>query len=197
MITNHWFSVPVSHGYNKPLAESLVPIATEILADSNSMHSGLSRMAGERSKITLNQTNSRLDKRLDRVNLYFYNLCKKYLGIYGYDPNISLENSNLYFNDIGYGGHQATHMHNKSPVGGVFYLDVEDNSSDLKLEAPNEYMNYTFGDRLKTINISNIPQATYSPGNGMYVIFPGWLKHCVPTNYTKKRLALTFVYYYL
>jgi len=197
MKTDSIFSIPLSYGYNKELASSLITVGTEVLSNRQNLHQGFSGLAGENAKITLNQTNSRLDKRLEAANKYFCDLCKNYLINYGYSADISEERSSLFFNDVGYGGYHPSHFHSKSPVGGVFYIDVEDTSSDLILHSPNDIMTYSFGERSITPTNYNTPQVNFKPENGKYVIFPGWLKHSTAINYTKKRLTLTFVYYYL
>jgi uncharacterized protein (TIGR02466 family) len=197
MKTDNLFSVPISYGYNKELATSLVSIGAEVLNSKQNIHVRYSELAGENARITLNQTNSRLDKRLKAANNYFCDMCKEYLTIYGYNTDISEERSSLFFNDVGYGGHHPSHIHTNSPVGGVFYVDVDTNSSDLLLTSPNDIMNYTFGKKLVTQTNYNTPQVNFKPENGKFIIFPGWLKHSTAINYTKKRLTLTFVYYYI
>ena len=196
MIIEDWFPTPIAHLSDMDLTIKALPVAIDILSKEENINQDLSATIGVNSKITLNKTNVSNDLRLKEVNEKLCNYCKEFLIATGYKPDISPSKSNLYFNNLDYGGSQVAHQHTSSPVTGVMYLDIDDNSAPLNISSPLQIIEFAFDTKRSNNTRYNSSYVTYKPEQGRILIFPGWASHFVTTNYTKNRLVLTFIYYY-
>ena len=197
MIIEKWFPTPIGYLLDPELAQEALPIANDVLSKRENLNTEYASTVGLESRITLNKTNSAYDIRLKSVNEKLCNYSKLFLKQNGYSTDISVENSKIYFNDLKYGGTQLNHIHENCPVTGVVYLDVDNNSSPLKINNPLQLSEFAFRSRVDILNDITSSDVTHQAETGKIVIFPGWVTHCVPVNYTNKRIVLTFLYYYL
>lgn len=197
MITiNEFFPVSVMQFEDTELADLARTVTDKVLEEKRLNNKELSARAGPNASITLNKSDLRGNTVLRTISAALCEYCKTYLKHVGMSDAIHPEKVSLYVNNLGLYGSQETHMHCSSPVTGVLYVDIDPGSSPLVIENPNFLNHFTFEKFVLEHKLINQGLVTFSPANGRGVIFPGWLKHYVNTNYTEKRVVLTFVYYY-
>lgn len=196
MIIEDWFPTPIGYLYDYDLARELLPVARDTLNNSINLNEQYSKSTGVNSRITLNKTNSAKDPRLENANKKLCEYSRSFLSTTGYQNNLSTETSNLYFNNLSYGGSQPLHIHELSPVTGVMYLETDQDSSPTVFTTPLDVANFTFAATKTHATKYNASDVYFLPEPGKILMFPGWLKHHVPVNYTNVRVVLTFIYYY-
>jgi len=196
MIIEKWFPTPIGYLFDLELAQEALPLAEEVLSSEENLNKELSSKYGPQSRITLNKTDSAQDVRLRNINTKLCNYSKRFLKENGYNSDISIENSKIYFNNLKYGGSQLSHQHENCPVTGIVYLNVDDNSAPLRISTPLLISDFVFRSKVEVHNEITTSVVSHKAETGKVIIFPGWVTHSVPTNYTDNRIVLTFLYYY-
>lgn len=85
------------------------------------------------------------------------------------------------------------HNHPGSMVSGVIYVNVDEDSSQLFFDNPNEILHYTWWKGVGWTDY-NCEYSTIEPKNGDLIMFPSWLKHgsMDQENKTKDRTIISF-----
>jgi len=97
----------------------------------------------------------------------------------------------LWANDVPPGGFTPAHTHIPVPLGGVFYVEADEDMGNLFLEDPLEttrgQMPYDHAFR------PYLPVEEIKVETGKLIMFPGWLRHHVRSNMSKNnRLIIGF-----
>ena len=113
-----------------------------------------------------------------------------------YSSTIGLRNqkiSNSWFNIQQKGSVLKTHLHANSVLSGALYVNVDENSTKLYFNNPNNFIKY-FEYYHDSLTDYNFEYFYISPNIGDLVIFPSWLEHGSngDTNNTVDRTVLSF-----
>jgi len=109
--------------------------------------------------------------------------------------NKQLYLDNMWININEYKDSNKPHMHPKSVLSGVFYLNVHNDTGTLKFYNPlSELIDYVLNDNLNKYMPENCCTWTVIPNRSMLLLFPSWLQHSVEPNLNKniKRISISF-----
>lgn len=94
----------------------------------------------------------------------------------------------------GYKDTNAWHTHPKSVISGVFYVDANEKSGNLKFFNP--YINEIsreWADHIKNFNPMNDVDTEIMPRSGLLILFPSFLPHSVNPNLSEEeRISISF-----
>tara|TARA_B100001989_G_scaffold55045_1_gene36325 strand:- start:734 stop:1309 length:576 start_codon:yes stop_codon:yes gene_type:complete len=85
------------------------------------------------------------------------------------------------------------HNHPGSILSAVLYINVDEHSSPLIFNTPDEVKGYTWW-QCMSVTDYNVGYSSFTPENGDLFVFPGWLKHGSDNslNNTKDRTIISF-----
>lgn len=69
--------------------------------------------------------------------------------------------------------HTPRHEHGAADISGVYYINVEDDDSEIYFSTPVKQCQSS-----KLFSATH-PDVSMKPTNGMFILFPGWLEHGV------------------
>ena len=94
----------------------------------------------------------------------------------------------------GYKDSNIWHIHPRCALSGVFYIDADEKSGNLRFYHP--YINdisREWGDHIKNLNSMNDIATQIEPRSGLLVLFPSFLPHSVNPNLSdKERISISF-----
>ena len=133
-------------------------------------------------------------KEIDKISPGFSNRLENKIS--EYSSTIGLRNqkiSNSWFNIQQKGSVLKTHLHANSVLSGALYVNVDENSTKLYFNNPNNFIKY-FEYYYDSLTDYNFEYFYISPNIGDLVIFPSWLEHGSngDTNNTVDRTVLSF-----
>jgi uncharacterized protein (TIGR02466 family) len=125
---------------------------------------------------------------LDELKQKLDRKVSQYLKVLKLNPDQGrIQLSTLWLNIMPSGCYHAFHFHPLSVISGTYYLEVEKNSSPLRLEDPRA--NLFMASPARPI------QHDLMPKNDDVILFESWMKHEVPPHSSKKnRISLSFNY---
>ena len=116
----------------------------------------------------------------------------KYLNVLGLSkPN---KINSCWANINGYKDTNMWHTHSKCAIAGVFYVDANEKSGNIKFYHPyyNDIYNQWIDD-VKTFNPMNDVITEIEPKSGLLILFPSFLPHSVNPNLNnKERISISF-----
>lgn len=105
-------------------------------------------------------------------------------------PREKLKIVDMWVNSKKTGEHHEKHSHPKCFFSGVIYISTNEKSGDIIFPNNNINPNYVFG---SSKGYPAFKDVTYSPINGMIIIFPAWAQHKVmPNESDEVRISLAF-----
>jgi len=115
----------------------------------------------------------------------------EYAKIYNFKKPLKLWNFWININSTG--SRNMMHVHPGSPVSGVFYIEAPEGSGVLSFTRGEDLLQYHFENVCKQPNNLISDKFFMKPKTNSLVLFPGYLKHEVETNFTKyDRISLSF-----
>lgn len=104
---------------------------------------------------------------------------------------VCLRIDNAWININGRGNSNMRHTHQNAAFAGVFYVNVDDKSGDIKFYSENKTMlEHGFRPMGSPLFWNSV---MYKPKNGMLLIFPSWIPHDVSENKSKiNRVSISF-----
>ena len=168
------------------LSNSLLPILKLYLSDS----SFLTNRWGYRTTF---RVESGLEQFLEfkEFNNLIQEKGKKFLTDLGYDTSGLEFTSQIFSSNMGVSDFHAVHSHPNSLLSGVFYLDVNQDSSPIVFYDPRPFRKFVALPRGKE-TIASYERIAMIPENGLLLIWESWLEHEVPPNYSDQRITLVF-----
>ena len=116
----------------------------------------------------------------------------KYLDELGLSKSNKIEA--CWANINGYKDTNTWHTHPKSVISGVFYVDANKKSGNLKFFHP--YINdisREWEEHIKNFNLMNNVETEIEPSSGLLILFPSFLPHSVNPNLNKEeRISISF-----
>jgi uncharacterized protein (TIGR02466 family) len=111
---------------------------------------------------------------------------EEYSQIYTKINNLSITESWVNFN--GKGHFQEFHEHAGSIISGCYYFDTNGNDGDIVFKPTIDMYRHT------NVECSLYPEhVKWTPANGLILLFPSFLNHCVTINKTDhKRISISF-----
>ena len=104
-----------------------------------------------------------------------------------YDPDKLVYNRKSWINEFRKGSYAHEHHHSTADISGVYYYQTSGDDCSLFFESPVREAGCTPA-WVQLNNRFQIP-----PNVGLMVLFPGWLRHGVTTNYSdSKRISISF-----
>ena len=104
-----------------------------------------------------------------------------------YDPDRLVYNRKSWINEFRKGSYAHEHHHSTADISGVYYYQTNGNDGSLFFESPVREAGCTPA-WVQLNNRFQIP-----PSVGLLVLFPGWLRHGVSTNYSDStRISISF-----
>ena len=167
---------------NIPLAEKVLPFAKEILSNPQNLTN------------TWNYKNTYNNQNIPRTLVY------KELESFIFDVSNTFSNNilhsnkrfsdiQLFFSEMNYGDRHIQHTHPNSILSGVFYLEVPESSSCLRIHDPRPYSQYI---SYQTNHPSMDPFYDIKPQKGLFLIWQSWVPHEVLKNLSEGRTTAVF-----
>ena len=104
-----------------------------------------------------------------------------------YDPDRLVYNRKSWINEFRKGSYAHEHHHSTADISGVYYYQTNGNDGSIFFESPVREAGCTPA-WVQLNNRFQIP-----PNVGLLVLFPGWLRHGVSTNYSDStRISISF-----
>jgi len=187
------FPTPVYADLQIDLAKQLLPIAEDYIARHGiPWRNQLSYMSTY--SVQAAATEQLNDTRLEPINNYIKAAAKKYFE----DISIEPTQFRLYylFNKLTFGGEHSLHAHPNSLLSGVFYLKIPDTAPPIIFNDPRDHYKYIqyptrFGNPREMYKL--LPEYVIKPTEGMFLLWPSWLEHQVPTSTcSEERIAIGF-----
>lgn len=120
---------------------------------------------------------------IDYANKQFWDLDKYALELKGFWCNINGKNS-----------YHPDHIHPRSQISGVVYLQCSENSPAIILKDPRAVRLHNVP-MVKQNRPENTTYASIVPSVGKLIMFPSWLEHGVPINTEDEdRISMSFNY---
>ena len=110
------------------------------------------------------------------------------------DVSENLKISNLWLNINKHRDLNVEHNHTGAVISGVYYLKVPKNSGNIIFKHPcNDFMAYAWPNKKIVPNNYSCSQWFLNSEENKLILFPGWLKHQVEPNMSKKdRISISF-----
>jgi len=178
------FSVPVLTFHNFISESDRIDILEKVLKKPHQRHGAL---IGD-AKSTHGNLNDNLE-----IDSSIISKINQQVGSFsqfiGYRPNLSIVN--IWSNIQKKGSQLISHQHAESKVSGALYINVDSKSSNLYFHNPNPYVKYSVYEEVSEFNC---PIYSFTPVNGMLILFPSWLEHSsnYEKNMTDNRVVISF-----
>ena len=99
--------------------------------------------------------------------------------------------TNMWSNVLKPGEEHKVHTHSNNYLSGVFYVEAEKTSSII-FKDPRPQADVISPKFTKT-NVDNANTITYDSASNRMILFPSWLQHYVPINFSNKnRISIAF-----
>ena len=106
------------------------------------------------------------------------------------NPSLKLAPSNVWININKKGDFNAKHFHPCAAMSGVFYVSCNSLSGKVRFFPYNLQQHYPIDTTGSSIFYEHV---TYTPSNGLLLIFPSWLEHEAETcQSTEDRISIAF-----
>lgn len=168
------------------IKQKLMPLFNNNIAQGNNYFDKDGEPIFARTEPNL-QAQEELKPITDFINYH----AKEYWKACDYTKRIDPYVMQLWANDVPPGGFTPAHNHNPVPIGGVFYVDADEDMGNLFLEDPLEIVkgkmpyDFMYKPYLYTETIKVKP--------GKLAMFPGWMRHHVRSNMSKEnRIVMGF-----
>jgi len=186
METHHYFPTAISSGINVPLAEKMLPIVKKYLEDDK-----CTKNLGYKTTFSACQLHQYPE--FNEFSNYVCDLGHKFLDRQGYDSRSLNLSTQMFANEMHSGDEHMQHTHPNCLLSGVFYLQVDSESSPLVFIDPRPFRKFF---SLKHSRLTEFNQAEYSFNveNGLIIMWESWLEHYVPKNLNLNgsRISLVF-----
>lgn len=128
---------------------------------------------------------------LNNLEEHIINESKQFLDQIGYENSLSI--SNMWFNVNRENSFNIQHIHPRSLLSGVFYLNVPEGSGDLVFHR-NSMEDYILSNfNTSRLSVNNTCIMKYKPVKHRLILFPAWLAHSVETSTTDEpRISIAF-----
>ena len=175
------FPTVIGNCVNLPLAQKVMPFATEILNNPQNLtnHWGY--------KNTFNYKNiprTIIYEELESFILHVSNSFSNFIN-----SNLNPKNVQLFFSEMNKGDLHAYHAHPNSVYSGVFYLNVPENSAYLRFHDSRPYINYI---SYSSKHPGACPIHDIKPQTGLFLIWQSWVPHEILKNYSDGRITAVF-----
>jgi uncharacterized protein (TIGR02466 family) len=116
---------------------------------------------------------------------------KLFLDDIGYETNVEI--SNMWFNINSEKTFNATHIHPKSILSGVFYLEIPEGSGNLVFHR-NSHEDFILSSfNVSKFTPSNACEMRFKPVKNRMMLFPAWMPHSVDSTETAdSRISIAF-----
>jgi len=105
----------------------------------------------------------------------------------------NLEIENMWVNINGYKDYNQEHFHPYYIISGIYYVNVNDQSGELKLHKNDSLHLMSLINTTKEFNLFTSSSYLIKPKNNMLILFPSWIKHSVMPNLSQeKRISIAF-----
>jgi len=104
-------------------------------------------------------------------------------------------NSITWINVNGYLHYNKVHIHPKSKVSGVFYVQTPEDCGKITFSHPaSDILECCWQSRPETFSAFNAPSYSYAPIENRLILFPSFIRHEVKPNLNKKekRISISF-----
>jgi uncharacterized protein (TIGR02466 family) len=106
-----------------------------------------------------------------------------------------LDIDSMWVNILAPGGSHSGHIHPLSVFSGVYYVDVPDGASALKIEDPRLAMMMAAPPQKARVRADNRRFLYLTPASGGLIMWESWLRHEVPVNEARRdRISISFNY---
>jgi uncharacterized protein (TIGR02466 family) len=165
------FPTPIGYIKNKEFTDRVLPIANEILSNSNDTFWGYS---------TTYSNLSIKDKLLtyDWIVDYLMKISHEFVDKIGFSFRKPIEFSSLFVSKIERDKSHDTHMHPGCIISGVCYLSTQ-NCAPLLIRDLRDVRNFA-GLVRKENNYESTESVTFMPKAGDIILFESWVPHKVP-----------------
>ena len=180
----NYFSTPIAKIHDPILANTIKPIARNIVNDKNNQTNIWGYNCTYGTPIERDEKLQYFNKwALDQGRLFF-----KSLGYNVQEIDFKLEVfvSELFENDS-----HPIHVHPNSKVSGILYLDTPEGSANIRFHDPRPFRNFVSYPKLNDLDYEFVDLPAKQ---GWCYLWPAWLEHEVLPNHTgdKGRLAIVF-----
>lgn len=132
-------------------------------------------------------THTPLQELFNTIQPHINHCCNQY-GI-----SKELKVDNIWININKFSNTNAPHIHPKSILSGVFYVDAPLASGGIIFERPNSIENFLLHSHVSENTFLTWETVGYAPETKKLLIFPSWLKHSVSANMSEKeRISIAF-----
>ena len=99
----------------------------------------------------------------------------------------------MWVNINGYKDYNQEHFHPYYIISGIYYVNVNDQSGELKLHKNDSLHLMSLINTTKEFNLFTSNSYLIKPKNNMLILFPSWIKHSVMPNLSQeKRISIAF-----
>jgi len=186
-ISNH-FSTPLMHLHNKKLADEMLPLCKNVLADeSNNTAQWGYKTSYEPA------TGNGLEKlpQFHRFEKYICSVGKEFLKELGYNTDEIEFLPSIFTSEMKPGDRHGRHCHPGAILSGVFYLEMPQNSSPIKFFDPRRWRDTRLMPTKKD-TIYTREEFVFQPVSGDLLLWESWLHHEVVPNNSDNRITLVF-----
>lgn len=129
-----------------------------------------------------------IDALVDHLNVEV-NECARQVGLK------EVELYNLWININPPGSYNHLHSHQGAIFSGVYYVDADATQGNIQFERSDNAEHYVSPNAVSKDTYFTASRTTYAAKTNALYVFPGWLKHSVQGNTSRKdRISISFNY---
>lgn len=172
---------------NKSMATAMLPVAKKFLSDNRY----LTNEWGYKNTYSSGIGISDFDE-LQSFKQWITVVGKDYLTKLGYDIDNIEFTYQIFVSEMSYGDRHGVHTHPNSLLSGILYLEIPKDSSPICFFDPRSFRNH-ISLPVSNCQIENWSHVSFTPQQGLYLIWESWIPHEVPMNKsTHGRISIVF-----
>ena len=181
---DQYFSTPIGKLHEPYLANSLKPIAREIVNDTSNQTNIWGYNCTYGTPIELNEN-------LEYFNNWALSKGKEFFDMLGYDTNLIDFKLEVFISEMFDNDYHPIHTHPNSKVSGILYLDTPPGSSMIRFHDPRPFRDFVSFPKKSNTDREHIE---LDAAQGWCYLWPAWLQHEVLHNQSGNagRLAIVF-----